>query len=160
MISGLHFCQVEHTLYSCSPRSASKSAATPDPAACLQDWTAILKRLSSSVSQAAVLLEDLTESVAAAAVEGASKVSKGRQGGDVGPQVAVELVWRLQHLGLSDDSQAVKVSAQRAARLGAWNEHAPSLWGHLEAGKAQKLGQHENAGITHACPDAGDCLLT
>ena len=59
-----------------------------------------------------MLLEDLTEGVAAAAVGGASKVSRSRQGGDVGPQVAVELLWRLQHLGLADSNEAVKVSSK------------------------------------------------
>ena len=73
-------------------------------------WSTILKRLSASVSQAAVLLEDLTEAVAAAAVKGASAVSRGRQGVDVGPQVAVELLWRLQYLGLSESNPAVQVS--------------------------------------------------
>lgn len=69
----------------------------------------MLKRVGSSVSQAAVLLEELTEGIAAAAVEGASMVSKGRQGADVGPQVAVELLWRLRHLGLSDAAEGTEV---------------------------------------------------
>ena len=72
----------------------------------------MLKRVSESVSQAAVLIEDLTEDVAAAAVEGASMVSRGRQGGDVGPQVAIELLWRLHHMGLSDKAEGAQVSCQ------------------------------------------------
>lgn len=89
---------------------------------CWQDisshtWSDILKRLGTSVSQAAVLMEDLTEGVAAAAVGGASKVSRSRQGGDVGPQVAVELLWRLQHLGLADNNQAVKDAGQQMQGL-------------------------------------------
>ena len=75
----------------------------------LQDWSAMLKRVSASVSQATVLLEELAEGMAAAAVEGASVVSRGRQGGDVGPQVAVELLWRMRHLGLSDAAEGIKV---------------------------------------------------
>ena len=69
----------------------------------------MLKRVGLSVSQATVLLEELTEGIAAAAVEGASVVSRGRQGGDVGPSVAVELLWRLRHLGLSDKAEGTKV---------------------------------------------------
>ena len=75
----------------------------------LQDWSAILKRVSTSVSQAAVLVEDLTEDVAAAATEGASLVSRGRQGVDVSPQVAIELLWRLRHMGLSDKTEGAQV---------------------------------------------------
>lgn len=77
----------------------------------MQDWSAMLKRVGSSVSQATVLLDELTEGIAAAAVEGASVVSRGRQGGDVGPQVAVELLWRLRHLGLSDKAEGTKVTS-------------------------------------------------
>ena len=75
----------------------------------LQDWSAILKRVSTSVSRAAVLVEDLTEIVAAAATEGASLVSRGRQGVDVSPQVAIELLWRLRHMGLSDKTEGAQV---------------------------------------------------
>lgn len=75
----------------------------------MQDWSAMLKRTGSSVSQATVLLEELTEGIAAAAVEGASVVSRGRQGGDVGPSVAVELLWRLRHLGLPNKAEGIKV---------------------------------------------------
>lgn len=75
----------------------------------LQDWSAIFKRISASVSQAAVLIEDLTEDVAAAATEGASLVSRGRQGVDVTPQVAIELLWRLHHMGLSEKTQGAQV---------------------------------------------------
>lgn len=75
----------------------------------MQDWSAMLKRVCSSVSQATVLLDELTEGIAGAAVEGASLVSRGRQGGDVGPSVAVELLWRLRHLGLSDKAEGTKV---------------------------------------------------
>ncbi len=77
----------------------------------MQDWSAMLKPVGSSVSQATVLLDELTEGIAAAAVEGASVVSRGRQGGDVGPQVAVELLWRLRHLGLSDKAEGTKVTS-------------------------------------------------
>ena len=73
----------------------------------------MLKRVSTSVSQAAVLIEDLTEDVAAAATEGASMVSRGRQGGDVQPQVAIELLWRLHHMGLSDKAEGAQVSLIR-----------------------------------------------
>ncbi len=82
----------------------------------IQDWSAMLKRVGSSVSQATVLLDELTEGIAAAAVEGASVVSRGRQGGDVGPSVAVELLWRLRHLGLSDKAEGTKVA------------HSPFTW--------------------------------
>ena len=73
----------------------------------------MLKRVSTSVSQAAVLVEDLTEDVAAAATEGASMVSRGRQGGDVQPQVAIELLWRLRHMGLSDKAEGAQVTLNR-----------------------------------------------
>ena len=73
----------------------------------MQDWSAMLKRVCSSVSQATVLLDELTEGIAGAAVEGASLVSRGRQGGDVGPSVAVELLWRLRHLGLSEGTKVL-----------------------------------------------------
>ncbi len=62
------------------------------------------------MSQATVLLEELTEGIAAAAVEGASVVSRGRQGGGVGPQVAIELLWRLRHMGLSGAAEGTKVA--------------------------------------------------
>ena len=39
-------------------------------------------------------------------------MSRGKQGGNVGAQVAVELLWRLQHLGLADSNQAVKVCSK------------------------------------------------
>ena len=77
----------------------------------VQEWSAIVKRVGGAVGGATVLLEDLAEGVAAAAVEGASIVSRGRQGGDVGPQVAVELLWRLRHMGLSDAAEGPKVTA-------------------------------------------------
>ncbi len=83
----------------------------------MQDWSAMLKRVGSSVSQATVLLEELTEGIAAAAVEGASVVSRGRQGGDVGPSVAVELLWRLRHLGLSNTAEGTKVLRLRLGSL-------------------------------------------
>lgn len=73
----------------------------------------MLKRVSTSASQAAVLIEDLTEDVAAAATEGASTVSRGRQGGDVQPQVAIELLWRLHHMGLSHKAEGVQVSSEQ-----------------------------------------------
>ena len=73
----------------------------------------MLKRVSTSVSQAAVLIEDLTEDVAAAATEGASMVSRGRQGGDVQPQVAIELLWRLRHMGLSHKAEGAQVSLRK-----------------------------------------------
>ncbi|DBB01874.1 TPA: hypothetical protein ACH3X1_000476 [Trebouxia sp. C0004] len=81
------------------------------------DWAAMLKHVGSSVSQATVLLEELTEGMAAAAVEGASVVSRGRQGGDVGPSVAVELLWRLRHMGLSDKAEGTKVATDQMGQL-------------------------------------------
>lgn len=73
----------------------------------------MLKRVSTSVSQAAVLIEDLTEDVATAATEGASMVSRGRQGDDVQPQVAIELLWRLRHMGLSEKAEGAQVRLRR-----------------------------------------------
>ena len=73
----------------------------------------MLKRVSTSASQAAILIEDLTEDVAAAAAEGASMVSRGRQGGDVQPQVAIELLWRLHYMGLSHKAEGAQVRAER-----------------------------------------------
>ncbi|KAL3158795.1 hypothetical protein ABBQ32_011522 [Trebouxia sp. C0010 RCD-2024] len=83
----------------------------------VHDWSAILKRVSTSVSQAAVLVEDLTEDVAAVATQGASLVSRGRQGVDVTPQVAIELLWRLRHMGLSDRTEGAQDAQQKMTQL-------------------------------------------
>ena len=93
----------------------------------MQDWSAILKRISASVSQAAVLVEDLTEEVAAAVVEGASRVSRGRGGGDVEPQVAVELLWRLNHLGLSQQADGVMVKFFSVHLCIMWHDSSHTL---------------------------------
>lgn len=77
----------------------------------------MLKRVSTAVSQAAVLVEDLTEDVAAAATEGASLVTRGRQAGDVRPDMAIEFLWRLQHMGLSAKAEGVQVSSTTQKEL-------------------------------------------
>ena len=82
----------------------------------LQDWRLIVDRTRPVVSSTTVLFEDKAEAVAAAAVAAVGQGMKGQAAAT--PQLAMELLLRLQQNGWLGKSQAIQVKPHDQLEVG------------------------------------------